>query len=645
MSVGQRLPQARIAAAFLAGAVISGAVVALRLAGGLEALELAVYDAFVRLQPAPASPGPPVTIVSMSDEEIVESGQWGLTDRKLARALRAILSAEPRAIGVDLFRDLPVAPGSEELEAVFKEDPRIVMVSKFGPDPVPPPPALAGTERVGFNDVVVDPGGVVRRGLLFLDDGTTFSVSLALRLALLYLRPLGISPAPAPDNPGCIKLGAAVMPPLESGDGPYESADARGYQFLLDFSDPEDRIPVVSLAAVLRGTPDPGALRDRVVLVGTMAQTVKDFFYTPRSRGVRSRQEVFGVVLHAQIASQLIRLALGRSVPLGLPSQVQEIAWIVFWGLLGGAAGLWARTPLRFAANGLAGTLGLSVAAFGAFVFRWWVPLVPPVLAWLLSAGLVTAYVSKQERRERLQLLQLFSKHVSPEVAALIWNEREQIFSGGRPRSRELVATVLFSDLRGFTNVSETLPPAKLVEWLNEYMESMTQLVMKHGGVVDDYAGDGIKANFGVPIPRSDVAAIRQDAANAVSCAAAMEPEMERLNRRWQDRSLPPAAIRVGICTGPVVAGAVGSRERLKYTTIGDTVNVAARLEALDRSVAAAALCRILMSESTAELLEGYPMERLGEFPLKGRNQRVAVFQVLTSRETRILDRQMEVIS
>jgi len=148
--------------------------------------------------------------------------------------------------------------------------------------------------------------------------------------------------------------------------------------------------------------------------------------------------------------------------------------------------------------------------------------------------------------------------------------------------------------------------------------------------VVDDYAGDSIKANFGVPLPRTSHAEIGRDAVDAVSCALAMEKEIHRLNTLWQEQSLPTVGIRVGIFTGPVVAGAVGSSKRLKYTTVGDTVNIAARLESYDKDFARDSLCRILIGESTLHYLGNqFKTRRVGEGTLKGKDERITIHQVL----------------
>jgi adenylate cyclase len=248
----------------------------------------------------------------------------------------------------------------------------------------------------------------------------------------------------------------------------------------------------------------------------------------------------------------------------------------------------------------------------------------------MLAAGGVTAYVTGHEKREQAALMQIFSRHVSKEVAQMIWEQRDQFLDNGRPRSQNMITTVFFSDLKGFAKVSEKMSPQDLIEWLNTYMEAMAGLIMKFGGVVDNYAGDCIKADFGVPIPRKNFSEIRSDAVNAVSCALAMEQEMSRLNILWGEKGLPEMGVRVGIFTGPVVGGLLGSSQRLKYTTIGDTVNIASRLESYDKELGKHSLCRILIGDATLEYLDGqYQTVKIGEVQLKGKEQVIVIHQVL----------------
>ncbi|HKP01411.1 MAG TPA: adenylate/guanylate cyclase domain-containing protein, partial [Nitrospiraceae bacterium] len=238
------------------------------------------------------------------------------------------------------------------------------------------------------------------------------------------------------------------------------------------------------------------------------------------------------------------------------------------------------------------------------------------------------------ERKERALLMHLFSKHVSGEVAEAVWRQREQFLQDGRPRPQQLTATVFFSDFKGYTAASEKMTPEALMHWVNAYLDVMAGLVIKHGGVIDDYAGDAIKANFGVPLPRNSEEEIAQDAVNAVSCALAMEQQMHRLNMKHLQEGLATVGMRIGIHTGLVVAGSVGTSERLKYTTVGDAVNTAARLESLDRDtvqeIPGRRLCRILIDEGTKHYLGNrFVLDPIGEVSVKGKEQTLMVYRVV----------------
>jgi adenylate cyclase len=191
----------------------------------------------------------------------------------------------------------------------------------------------------------------------------------------------------------------------------------------------------------------------------------------------------------------------------------------------------------------------------------------------------------------------------------------------------------MFTDIEHFTTVSEALAPDELMDWLNTYMEAMANIVMEHGGVIDDYYGDAIKANFGVPVGHSQISRIREDALDAMHCAVHMNTELATINRVCEVNGLPGLRMRAGVCTGNVVAGCVGSSKRMKYTTVGDTVNIAARLESYDKTQFSDTIdfkyCRILISESTWRLVNNaFTAEAIGKLPLKGKRETVGVYRV-----------------
>ena len=613
-------------------------VLGLHATGSLESWSLTAYDWLLRLQPGEKEPDPFVVLVTLSEKDVETLGSWPLSDSLMEQILNRLLQQRPRVIGVDIYRNFPVPPGHEALNKLLHTRSNIVMVEKFGGGrlaSIPPPPVLERTDQVGFNDFLVDEDGVVRRGLLFLDEeGQPPAYSFALRLALKYLASDGITPEPDPTVPDYLRLGKTTFYPIEADYGAYMDLDARGYQFMLDFHGTPVPHQSYSIRALLSDEIPPAALRDKIVLIGVTAESIPDIFHTPYHSGLGpDRMGMYGVELHAHVVSQLLRAALRGEAPRRSISNRAEIAWILCWGLMGGFIGRVSSSLGRFSIM-TGGALALLVGSVTIiFLVGWWIPLIPAALAFVGSAALLTAATVGFEKREHAQLMHLFSRHVSPEIADTIWRHRQQFWDGGRPRSQQVTITVLFSDLESFTQASEKLNPNQLMDWMNTYVEAMARVVMRHGGVVDDYFGDAIKADFGVPVPRTTEAEIRQDAINAIVCARAMNSQLVQLNERWGKAQLPTARMRIGIVTGEAVAGSLGSAERLKYTTMGDTVNIAARLEGFQKDqwnpAPGEAPCRILVAESTALYLgQQENLRPIGEVSLKGKQRKVRVYQL-----------------
>ena len=624
------------------GIAASLLVIGLRSAGMLQFVELASYDAYLRVKERQSVLEPRVVLVQAFEADIQKLAEWPLSDRNMFAVLKKLLAHEPRSVGVDLYRDIPVPPGTDDLHRLLKSDKRVVFIEKFGKDSskrVAGPPVLRGTEQIGFADVTVDEDGVVRRGLLFLDDGKNFSVSLALRLALAYLAEAGITPQPGSDDPAHMRLGSVTLRPFEANDGAYVHADAQGYQYLLDYRGGAERFKTYSISDVLEGRVDPKLIEGNVVIVGVNAESVKDAFLTPFDRFTRRGQTTAGIAVHGHEVSQLIRAALNGDAPIRFLSDRFENLWILLWGVLGALLGRAARSTVRFTLFTAGGLILLAGGTLLAFLGHWWLPVAPVAIAGVASAGLVTAFLSGHERQEKKFLMDIFSKSVSPEVADEMWRQREMFIKGGRLQPQTMTVTVLFSDLAGFTPVAERLSAEELMNWLNEYMETMAGLVIKHGGVVDDYYGDAIKSNFGVPLPRKTPEEIRRDAMNAVRCAMDMRAAMEKLNAAWSAENAPRVKVRAGIATGSVVAGCLGSAQRMKYTTIGDVVNTAARLESYGKEIPEHLVdpyCQIMVAASTVEQLDpGFHLEPVGSLQLKGKSQAVDVFALISDAETR----------
>jgi len=231
--------------------------------------------------------------------------------------------------------------------------------------------------------------------------------------------------------------------------------------------------------------------------------------------------------------------------------------------------------------------------------------------------------------------MHLFASHLPDQVAQEIWRQRAVIMRGERPRPLRLTATVMFSDMAGFTTISEDLDPEIVTRWLDDYMKAMSRTVLAHGGIVLQFVGDGIQAAFGVPIPRTDEAEIDRDAARAVRCAIAMEQELHVLNEQWKREGLPSVSIRVGIHTGAMVAASIGAKAHLEYSLVGDNVIIAARLQTLPTMLPGyvnRASCCILVGESTWERLHGeFDGRLLGNMALKGKKRKVQVYRIIAN--------------
>lgn len=612
----------------IAGLVFLG-VLGLRAADLLTGLELFAYDRMLRRMVVGPNVNSPVVIVEITEQDIREQGHWPISDRRLAEAMIAILDQGARAIGLDIIRDLPVVPGHELLSRVMREEDQIIATYGFGDpdsDGIPGPPALRGSQRVGFADIPFDADETVRRAILLQNDGeSAVEVSLSLLVAQTALAAEGITPSLDPNEPSWLRLGATTLRPLGK-DG--------GYQILIDFASGKTGFPTYRLGEVLHGDTPNDAFRDRIVLIGTNARSLPDLFEVPLGG------RISGVELHAHIIDQLIRNGRGTSAPTFAVDSRLEIGGILLAAILGCALSCAIR---REAFRGVSGLLiamlgGAALILVGAFVaFRQglWFPVMGVELAWLGSSGLVTAALSSRERRERAELMGLFARHVSTTVADEIWRRRGEFLRNGGLKPVELPVTVVFVDMKGFSAHAEKMSPARLLVWVNEFLEGMAHEVERHGGVVEDYYGDGFKANFGVPIPRSSSAEIAGDGLRAVESALSMAARLDEINEGYLARGLPDCAVRVGIHSDMAVAGSIGSPGHLKYSVVGDVVVIAERLgnaanidHDFDRTP-----CRIIISERTLELLgDRYETEPVGRVDLKGKQRAVSAYRVMQKR-------------
>jgi adenylate cyclase len=602
--------------------------------GLLQPPELIGYDLGITLLPEPAVPAP-VTLILITESDIQQLGRWPMADGDLATVIKQIIAWKPAVVGIDIYRDLPVEPGTRALDELFHTDPSIIGIFKFPSDDTPgvaAPSALEARGQVGFSDLLLDADSVVRRGLAFLDDGERVAWAFPLQVALKYLSAEDVYIAPAPENPDHFLIGKSAFPPLPENFGAYTNLDNAGYQFLIDYSRSASSFPTFSLEDLLDQRIPPELLRNRVVLLGANAESVKDSFITPTSHWPWSETpQVPGIAMHGIIVDQLIRASYGESLPFQAWSPMTEFGLLVAASLAGGLLGLRSTSVSRLLNIVLPGVLVFILLGLVLFLFDQWFPVLVTSLGLTISASLTTAYLVQLTRQERATLQKLLALQVSEEVAQEIWQRRAELLDEGALRPQQLTATVMFVDLQGFTQLTESLDSDTLMKWLNPILAAATRIIIRHGGMVDDYFGDGVKANFGVPIPRESEAQIAADARAALACARDLIAEADDLSKLTHT----PYRLRFGIHTGVVITASVGSEHRFKYTSIGDTVNVAARLESLAKELGRESGVKgssILLSASTVELLEpGIELDNLGPVSLQGRQQQINAYRIQDS--------------
>ncbi|WP_404787104.1 CHASE2 domain-containing protein [Altericista sp. CCNU0014] len=378
---------------------VTAPVLLLRFGGLFQSMEWNFLDQCFRWRSL-ERPDPRIAVVALDESDIAAVGQWPIPDRVLAQTIDKIKAQRPKSIGLDLYRNLPIEPGHSELVRQFNATPNLFGIEKAIGTRIEPPLALQQRQQIGFADQVLDADGKVRRALLSVSlSESDVSYSLALKLALHYLKAKGV--AMESESGDRIRLGKAVLERFERNDGGYVRAESGGYQILLNFRGTEDRFPVYSLKAVLNGQVPLDGLRDRIVLIGTTADSLNDFFYTPYSSGlVGSPERMAGVILQANILSQILSAALeGRSL-LRVWPEPMEWLWVLAWAGVGAALGWRWRSGLAIA-FGVIATSGLSVAiVYVGFLLGWWLPAIPTLLAfWGTTA---TILIINNRQRDRL---------------------------------------------------------------------------------------------------------------------------------------------------------------------------------------------------------------------------------------------------
>lgn len=373
-------------------------------------------------------------------------------------------------------------------------------------------------------------------------------------------------------------------------------------------------LAVYPFVDVVDGRIDTSLFRNKIVLIGTTLAG-QDPLRTP----LQTDPPLSGVYFYAAAIDNLLNQSFLRRPPTWQNTLLLAVL------ALGGShllrrQGVYGRLAIVVFCPVL-----WSALAFGSFLMGWWLPVAAPIGTLMLSALAIQLH----EQQEKQQLMALFSMNVSPGTAELIWRHKGEILNQGELAAQKLTATVLFMDIRGFTTIAETLPSQQLLPWLNQYFETMTDCIMEHGGMVDKYIGDAIMAVFGAPLPRTRPEEIKADAIAAVQAAMEMHERLKSLNLKLRSQRLPTIKFGIGIHTGPLVGGTVGNRHRLNYSLFGDTVNIAARLEALTKVLPEGSPFKLLLSAETYRHTQThFPAQLVKSTQLRGREGHTDLYTV-----------------
>ena len=560
--------------------------------GWLAILELRSLDARFRLR-GPIAPQLPIVIVSIDQDSFDElSLPWPWSRTLHAELIRTLAASQAKLIAVDILFTEPKPDAAEDAalaEAIGAAGNVILAAeytsvpSAFGPRttmnlPIP----LLREQALGDGPVnwFADEDGVVRSAPL----GLWFQGRLYPAFAYqIYRRAMA-------DVSAVAEAGAALYPPT----------------YYINFRGPARMYPVVPYYRILRGEIEPAVFRGKIVLVGALAASLHDLYPTPYS----ASQPTSGVEIQANIVETLA--ADDAIVPFA------GWRYAALYALLA-AITVWSAhrsKPLRAFAviMGLAGGYGLATLWFFAYA-QLWIPLIP---SWL---GIVVPYAGMtldhyvREQRERLRLRAIFGRYVSPDVVEELLENRDSLALGGRRRH----ITVLFSDIRGFTSLSERIAPEQVVTFLSAFLAQATEIVFKHGGTVDKFMGDAIMAIFGAPKSHPD------DALRAVRAGLEIVRMADALSARWSGVLGRSLKVGVGLNSGEAVVGSIGSEVRSDFTAIGDAVNLASRLEGLTKALG----IPLLLSEFTAaELGDAIALKPLQRVNVAGRETPVLLYTV-----------------
>lgn len=386
------------------GFSLAGLIIAGSMRGWFEPLELGVLDQFFVMRSPASVVNDRILVIAIDESDISKVGRWPISDQTLSQLVRNISEHEPASIGLDVYRNFPIEPGSEELTETFESIPNVIGAERILGGGVPSHKTLMELDRAASIDLVVDADGRVRRGLLsVISPEGEVRRGLAATLALDYLseRDIQLEMVEGDTSGSTLRLGKSTITRFERHDGGYVNADSGGYQVLMNYRGSYTQFESVSMSAVLNGALTDEMVRDRIVLVGSTAISLNDLFYTPADKDA----QVAGVYVHAHLLAQLLRAALDGQPFLRTVPTYAEWLWVVCWMAISivasrsvfYSASLQTNLPMwQLMARFFGLSIGLCGSGYGLLLAGWWLPIVLPLVAMFSTLGLGIAYRNQQ---------------------------------------------------------------------------------------------------------------------------------------------------------------------------------------------------------------------------------------------------------
>lgn len=610
----------RVLRALLLGVAVSGVVTGLSRIGVLSGWETRAVDAFLFLRDR--VPAPEIVLVVIDEEAFKGLGErQPLSRRYLADLSDFILGSGARVVAFDVqLKSASIPEEDRALLAMARRwettgAARLVFVSFANPQPRDGEPRYLASPLFspdlgglsGFSNAPVGADGVIRRmvPLLPADDGSYLpSFSLAVLAAYSGATAGGLSGALNSGGERALSLAARDAKRGAIRNEPIALARLRDAPWRIDFAGSQGAFttfpsgPLVQMARSGVRPESDNPFNGKIVLVGATFEESRDFYPTP-----------MGLMAGVEIHANMIHTLLSRRALLP-PHWALNLSVLVGACLMVSLLSLWLR-PVWVALLCLVLIGVFVVVSYEAYTNGgYWLDFVAPVVGMM-------GYLEGSKLLARRQLRAAFGQYVSPEVMDRIVRKGTDL--GGEVRT----VSVLMSDLRGFTTLSEQLPPERISKVMNEYFTAMVNVILGHRGLVNDFIGDGILAIFGAPTDDPD------HAWHATTTALEMHAALLKLNQHWEGDGGIPLAMGVAVHTGEVFAGNMGSPRRKKYTVMGDTVNTVARMEGLNREFAT----QVLMSGATLALVKDRVIiQDRGTVMVKGKTQPVELFELLGVR-------------